>query len=252
MFKKSLLAALCLISALTAQAAPTPNIPITQSQLPFTISTPGTYVLTGNLSYTSGSEFGAININGAIGGAVVIDLKGFTLTSASGASKAGVSISENTFPTTIRNGTITSFANGISVFVSGNPPILSNITIKNIVFNQESNAGVNLDQLIDGATVNGCTFDNCGISDSLSTGGNSYNNNTFGSGVALDVQSYCCGTPLVLNRCQFASPPATGLIMNAIPVKAAPSPSFAVSNQKGESERFFALNTRHLRREKFG
>ena len=31
-----------------------------------------------------------------------------------------------------------------------------------------------------------------------------------------------------------------------------PSPGFAVSNQKRESERFLALNTRHLRREKFG
>jgi fructoselysine 3-epimerase len=31
-----------------------------------------------------------------------------------------------------------------------------------------------------------------------------------------------------------------------------PTPGFAVSNQKGESERFLALNTRHLRREKFG
>jgi hypothetical protein len=30
------------------------------------------------------------------------------------------------------------------------------------------------------------------------------------------------------------------------------SPGFAVSNQKRESERFLALNTRHLRREKFG
>jgi hypothetical protein len=30
------------------------------------------------------------------------------------------------------------------------------------------------------------------------------------------------------------------------------SPSFAVSNQKGESEIFLALNTRDLRREKFG
>jgi hypothetical protein len=29
------------------------------------------------------------------------------------------------------------------------------------------------------------------------------------------------------------------------------NPSFAVSNQKGESERFLALNTRHLRRENF-
>ena len=33
---------------------------------------------------------------------------------------------------------------------------------------------------------------------------------------------------------------------------AKPIRGFAVSNQKGESERFLALNTRHLRREKFG
>jgi len=30
------------------------------------------------------------------------------------------------------------------------------------------------------------------------------------------------------------------------------NPSFAVSNQKRESERFLALNGRHLRREKYG
>ena len=36
------------------------------SSLPFNITAPGTYVLTGNLSYTSGSSFGAINISGPI------------------------------------------------------------------------------------------------------------------------------------------------------------------------------------------
>jgi hypothetical protein len=34
----------------------------------------------------------------------------------------------------------------------------------------------------------------------------------------------------------------------AQPVIAYPNPGFAVSNQKRESERFLALNTRHLRR----
>lgn len=55
-----------IMSAITAQAAPIQpattqaakgtSTPISQSQLPLTIDKPGTYVLTGNLSYTSGSS----------------------------------------------------------------------------------------------------------------------------------------------------------------------------------------------------
>jgi hypothetical protein len=53
---------------------------------------------------------------------------------------------------------------------------------------------------------------NFGIYDYVSPGGNSYNNNIFvGSGIALYVQSQFQGnggTPLVLDRCDFAAPPA--------------------------------------------
>jgi hypothetical protein len=51
-----------------------------------------------------------------------------------------------------------------------------------------------------------------GIFDYQSIGGNSYNNNIFvGSGLAFYVQSQFQtygGTPLVLDRCDFAAPPA--------------------------------------------
>jgi hypothetical protein len=42
------------------------------------------------------------------------------------------------------------------------------------------------------------------------------------------------------------------LMIVQYPGSIALNPSFAVSNQKGESEIFLALNTRDLRREKFG
>lgn len=230
-----------IMSALTAQSANTqlataqaaPSITITQSQLPFTISTPGTYVLTGNLSYTSGSSFGAINIIGSIAGPVIVDLKGFTITGdVPTDSKAGVSISggTGTYPTTIRNGTITKFVNGISVFGGAG---ISNITVKNVVFNQEQQTGVYFSQFVDSSTVNNCTFNSCGngIYDYLSTGGNNYNNNAFVNTDPLTIYSYCCSTPLVLSRCQFAPPPATGLITSAITVQGAPkSASIPISS----------------------
>jgi hypothetical protein len=89
-----------LLSVLSAHAA---NIKI--SSLPFNITAPGTYVLTGNLSYTSGSSFGAISISGQIEGPVVVDLKGFTITGDVVASNVGVLIRDGTetYPITIRN-----------------------------------------------------------------------------------------------------------------------------------------------------
>jgi hypothetical protein len=71
-----------------AQAVKKASIPITQ--LPYNITAPGTYVLTGNMSYISGSSFGAISIIGPITGPVVVDLKGFTITSDVADSKACV------------------------------------------------------------------------------------------------------------------------------------------------------------------
>jgi hypothetical protein len=64
------------MSALSAQAA---NVII--SPLPFTITAPGTYVLTGDLACppASGSHREAVNIPSTLQGPVDLDLKGFTI-----------------------------------------------------------------------------------------------------------------------------------------------------------------------------
>jgi Right handed beta helix region len=211
-----------LLSVLSAHAA---NIKI--SSLPFNITAPGTYVLTGNLSYTSGASFGAISISGQIEGPVIVDLKGFTLTSDAADSKVGVLIRDGTgtYPTTIRNGTITNFANGINDFE------VSNVTVKNLIFKQDG-TGVLFGQFVGSSTISNCIFNSCsniGIYDYLSPGGNSYNNNTFVNTLALNIYSYTTG--LVLDRCQFAAPPATGLITSAVtPQVASKSASISISS----------------------
>jgi hypothetical protein len=76
-----LMAAFGLLSALSAQAA---NIKI--SSLPFAITAPGTYVVTGNLTFAATTNVAAITISTAIQGPVIVDLKGFTLTGGAGDS----------------------------------------------------------------------------------------------------------------------------------------------------------------------
>ena len=211
MLKQSLLtlsATLSLASALTAQTTtPTQNTPI--RALPFTISTPGTYVLKSNLTYAgNGNNFnqGAITINAA-GGTVILELKGFTITNAGnndpttgGSFTSGISI--QSFPggtppvVTIRNGTITNFATGIYDVGA------SDITINRVVFNQ-NNQGISL-QSVANATVSNCQFYGknspngfpaAGIYDVSSPGGNAFHNNTFTNLVnALSI-----GTLLPLN-----------------------------------------------------
>jgi hypothetical protein len=166
------------------------------------------------LSYIGGGTNPAITINGDIAGPVIIDLKGFTLTSDVPTEfKPCVSISGSTglYPITIRNGTITMFEQG--VFDSGVP----NVTVNNVNFNQDV-VGVDF-RFVTGSTVNNCHFTVVGsniggaapygISDYQTPGGNSYNNNTFvGIFSPLYVVSvFNSTTPLMLDRCQFAPPP---------------------------------------------
>jgi hypothetical protein len=87
---------------------------------------------------------------------------------------------------------------------------MSNITVNKVVFDQNQ-LGVAF-RFVDSSTIQNCTFMNIivsGIEDFQSIGGNSYNNSIFvGSGRALYVQSDYNGTPLVLDRCDFAAPPS--------------------------------------------
>jgi hypothetical protein len=234
-----------IMSVFTAQAAPkpkptpTPPIPpIPISSLPFNITAPGTYALTGNLPSPPLSNqngvVGAINISPSIAGSVVVDLGGFTLTGPGWSGAFGISIAivigneygpHNTYPITIRNGTIQNFGTGVE------PLSASDVTINNIVFNladtSDSSAGVagvfagGDDSLI----VSNCVFNangpptnngiNYGIIDYGTTGGNNYSNNTFSANFySILVVSAGSGaqpgehftSPLVLERCQFAAP----------------------------------------------
>jgi Right handed beta helix region len=186
--------------------------------LPFIITAPGTYVLTGNLHYTgTDSARTAISISGAIAGPVVLDLKGFTITGVPSPDFGADCISifgSNTglYPITIRNGTITKFETGVDANLS-RVTTVSNVTINNVIFDQNAE-GVSF-TFVDSSTIKNCTFKNMspyGIFDYQSTGGNSYNSDIFvGSGNALYVQGQFQGnggTPLVLDRCDFAAPPS--------------------------------------------
>ena len=109
--------------------------------MPFSIVAPGTYVLTGNLSYLGTDSVNpvAIGINvplGGLGGAVIIDFKGFTITDTTTSSRSeGIRVTSDTpiqYPITIRNGTLVSFNWGVyDLNISG-------ITINNMTFNNVS------------------------------------------------------------------------------------------------------------------
>jgi hypothetical protein len=202
-----------IMSAFSAQSA---DIPITS--LPFNITAPGSYVLTGDLTFTPGGP-GAINITAQVAGPVVVDLKGFTITGPTeNFDVSGVLIGNygayNAYPITVRNGTIKNFVEGITINHQ------TDVTIKNIAIYQPAaesltTYGVYLWQSTS-STIHNCTFGvlpgtpgfNHGIEDLLSTGGNSYDNNKFISIIQpLHVQAPIPST-LVLNRCQFDDPPA--------------------------------------------
>jgi hypothetical protein len=206
-----------IISALSAQSA---NIKI--SSLPFNITAPGTYVVTGNLNFASppsGNAVAAITISTSISGPVNLDLRGFTLTGSAG-NTLGVGIGSfagtngpNTNPITVRNGTIKNFGFGVWAEIAN--VYLSDITVNNVVFypspNPQSNETSVIFSQVNSSTISNCTFNGgvYGIEDFQSQGGNRYNNDTFiGTAEDLFVSGQNNGVPTVLNHCQFDEPPA--------------------------------------------
>lgn len=114
--------------------------------LPFQITTPGTYALTRDFTYPTLSSpaiglIPAIFIANNVAGAVVVDLKGFTITgggeTGSNAVSYGVVIGDfntpatNAFPSTIRNGTLINFTFGIDASQGGHDG-LTNITLDHL------------------------------------------------------------------------------------------------------------------------
>jgi Right handed beta helix region len=210
----------CLLIPLTALSA---TIPI--SSLPFTITAPGTYVVTRNLTFSppSGNTLAtAITVSTALSGPVVIDLKGFTLTGSGSASlTVGVGIGfvantsvPNAYPITIRNGTLLNFGFGVWAELDGSGIGITDLTVHNLTFTgQPADAGnghaVTFRQ-VSSSTVNNCTFNsgNVGISDQESNGGNTYNNNIFNKcrgPLSIEVAD---DQALILSRCQLEAPPA--------------------------------------------
>ena len=188
---------------ISANAAP-PGIPI--NSLPFSISAPGTYVLTQDL--TTGGVEQAIDIAANIPGPVTIDFQGHAITATS-TSTLGISIEPtNAYPITIRNGTLTGFVIGIATFGSIPPPLNTNITIQKIIFNPSGWGvspawGVFFDVTGFSSIIN-CTFNGgtYGIEDNFSQGGNSFVNCTFNGG-NNPLLNTGTNQPVILNSCQF-------------------------------------------------
>jgi hypothetical protein len=228
--QKLLTAAFGLLSALTAQAAPKKNpsptptpipaIPI--SALPFTISTPGTYKETQNLT-------GSIWIVTGVQGPIILDLGGFILTAAGpGGSISNIGIliggfpgdpdASNPYPITIQNGTVSNCSFGVWVG-AGSP--MSAVTIQNLTINilPEGQPGGKafgiLFERSRNSAVRSCTISapsgtpSIGIQDDFSPGGNVYNNVTFNN-IQEPLVYEPDGEPVqtVLSDCSFAMPVA--------------------------------------------
>jgi hypothetical protein len=171
----------------TVQAAKASSTPI--SSLPSNIVAPGTYALTRNLNYPAGQTIPAIVIANNLTGAVVVDLKGFTI--ASSGDGFGVSIgyydvpATNAFPITIRNGTLTNFTFGIDASQGGHDG-LTKITLDHLTITHPFSPGTQTTAIYlptTASTVSYCNLSSYEFGIRLnrtgSTANNSYKNNTF-------------------------------------------------------------------------
>lgn len=167
------------------------------SFLPFNITAPGTYVLTGNLDASAGG----INISTALAGPVIVDLKGFTIL-GNHRNPTAINIGEpltpgiaNTFPITLRNGTIQFSPQGL--IASASPAFISMLTIHNIDF---VNSNVSLGQ-VNSSLVSHCTFKFSEFADGGSVGGNRYIDDNFFSPFVVSSRQ---GDITVADRCIFS------------------------------------------------
>jgi len=89
------------------------------------INTPGSYVLTANISAT-GSTAIAINADN-----VTLDLNGFTISGTAGVGSSGVSITLGRSNAVVRNGNIVGFQSGVSVASNATGVLLEDLVIRN-------------------------------------------------------------------------------------------------------------------------
>src|ERR1035438_213898 len=143
--------------ALTPPGAPAPTMKsLTQieprtpiSSLPYTISAPGSYYLTTNLTGVSGNN--GITI---ASGDVTLDLAGFTVLGVSG-SLSGILISSFRTNVTVGNGTVRGWGT-VGVYVNGTQS-------RSLVFDHLNISGSGTYGLIAyGALISGCTVSGSG------------------------------------------------------------------------------------------
>jgi len=160
-----------------------PRTPI--SSAPFTISSPGSYYLTTNLTGSSGS-FG-ISINS---GNVTLDLNGFTVQGVHG-STVGIQIPTTYTNLVVRNGTITGWgADGVNSYNSGYP---RNQVFEHLTISANGGRGLTTEA---GCIVRDCLFIG-NVSDGLSSVGGdvggciSRNNGNFGFNLVNSSARQC-------------------------------------------------------------
>jgi len=164
--------------------------PVQITSLPFSITSPGTYILTSNLTFSAPaiSNVGAITISPATSGPVVLNLKGFTITGVGGQNNnVGVLIGftpqvPNVASITIESGAINGFGFGVW---AENDETLTSISVDHITFAMAGTpggggAGVLFSQT-QLSSITNCTFNagDGGIHDFQSPGGNRFTNCTF-------------------------------------------------------------------------
>jgi parallel beta-helix repeat protein len=180
-----------------AQVVAIKSPPIQISSLPFNITAPGTYVLTGNLNSSGGA---GISVNSSVSGPIVIDLKGYTL------SGTGILVQFCNSGVTVRNGTVSNA--GFCVYVGHS----TNVSIDNITVHNCTIAGIYFNGT-DSSTISNCRFINdqyslvTGIQDYDTQGGNQFNNNTFDGNREWTLIVWN-SVPSVLERYEFAEPPS--------------------------------------------
>jgi parallel beta-helix repeat protein len=132
---------------------------------PYTIGASGSYRLTGNLTAPAGKD--AIDVTASN---VTIDLNGFTI--FGGGNFGGINATSGHVGTTVENGTVTGFQDGVTV--------RDNSIVKSVHADSNSNAGIaaGLNSVIEGCTANS-NASGIQCSSGCMISANTLNNNSF-------------------------------------------------------------------------
>jgi hypothetical protein len=154
-----------------ANSVAAPPIPI--SNLPASITHPGTYVLMESLSYSAAQP--AIVINSPTAGKIILDLGIFSIQEVS-VLNTGIEIHNPTNSAIIvRGGQLVDFFQGVSVNPAATATAwVSNIKIEGVTFSGAKQAAILFNQ-VNNSTVMNCSFvgaGSFGIEDLTSQGGN--------------------------------------------------------------------------------